>query len=183
MKTPIYFIDGEIIAESGHAKVYEFNGRLFLEIGPGHNLWADSEEVVEYADQLGRRPYGDCLEIGLGLGCASNYVLDLPHVKTLTTVELNTDVINVYGQIVDHVPNNHTIVNQSGVDYLLNTSNTFDFIFLDFYDRIDEDVLPDIELYVKLSKKILNPGGEIVGWWDIYTPSEFTTKFIKIFED
>ncbi len=58
MKTPIYFIDGKVVAESGNIKVYKFNGKLFLERGPGHNLWADSDELLEYADQLRGRPRG-----------------------------------------------------------------------------------------------------------------------------
>jgi hypothetical protein len=47
MRTPIYFTDGEIVAESGAVRVYEFDGILYLERGPGHSLWADSEEIKE----------------------------------------------------------------------------------------------------------------------------------------
>jgi len=166
MKTPIYFIYGKVIAESGNIKVYEFNEKLFLERGPGHNLWADSAEVVEYTGQLKGRPKGDCLEIGLGLGVASEYILSSFGVISLTTVEVDSDVISTYNQLTP-LPQHH-VIHFDGYDYLLQTEETFDFIFLDFYDIIDEDTLPAIE---------------IVGWWDIYTPDEFTTKFFEIFED
>ncbi|KKM84747.1 hypothetical protein LCGC14_1296150, partial [marine sediment metagenome] len=64
---------------------------------------------------------------------------------------------------------------------LSQTNEKFDFIFLDFYDIIDEDTLEDIRVYVELSKRILNDGGEIVGWYDIYTPDDFANKFFKLF--
>jgi hypothetical protein len=181
MTTPIYFTHGEIIAESGDAKVYEFEGKYYLEIGPAHTLWAISDEITEYIDQIGKKAKGNCLEIGLGLGIASNYILSSPDVKFLTTIEINKDVIDVYKQLND-ISDNHTIINQSGLDYLLGAEEIFDFIFLDFYDVIDEDTLDDIKVYVKLSKKILNNRGKIIGWFDIYTPDNLATEFFKLFK-
>ena len=40
----LYFEDGKVIAESGDVKVYKMNDTLYLESGPGHNLWIDSTE-------------------------------------------------------------------------------------------------------------------------------------------
>ena len=85
----IYFKDGILIAESGRAKIYKLNNELFLEIGPGHNLWALESELKDYIWQLSDKPMGECLEIGLGLGVASKYILSCPKVKGLTTVEIN----------------------------------------------------------------------------------------------
>ncbi len=182
MSTPIYFIDGEVIAESGNVKVYEMDGEHYLEIGPGHTMWADSGEIIEYADQIGDKAKGDCLEIGLGLGVASNYILDRPKVKSLTSIEKNIDVINVYKEL-NAMPNDHIIVNQVGVDYMINTETMFDFIFLDFYSLIDEDTLEDIRLYIQIAERILNKGGEIIGWFDIYTLDDLADEFFKLFKN
>ena len=95
----VYFIDGEVIADSNDIVVYEKDGVRYLEHGPGHNLWADSDEIKELAEQIADKPYGKCLEIGLGLGVASEYILSLPNVISLTTVELNPDVVYVYYEL------------------------------------------------------------------------------------
>jgi len=181
MATPIYFTDGKVIAESGSIKVYEFNGALYLEQGPGHNLWADSDEIIELVDQIGNKPRGDCLEIGLGLGVASNYILSKPQVSSLTTVEINPDVVEVYHQLHPTIDQRHRIVCESGLNYISGTKETFDFIFLDFYDCIDEDVLPQIKDCVEVGRSKLNKDGLIMGWFDPYTPEEFVEEFFELF--
>lgn len=183
MTTPMYFVHGKIIAESGNVKVYRLNRNNYLEIGPGHTLWAISDEIKEYTEQIGDKPRGECLEIGLGLGVASKYILSKPNVDRLTTIEVNEDVISTYMQL-NPPPHtlDHYIVNANGCDYLLQTCDTFDFIFLDFYDVIDEDTMEDIRVYVELSKRVLNDGGKIVGWYDIYTPEDLADEFFKLFK-
>lgn len=189
----IYFKDGKIVAESGNVKIYEMNGELFLEIGPGHNLWALESELDDYVQQLWDRPKGDCLEIGLGLGVASSYILSCPNVKSLTTVEKNSDIIAAYKDvksILSNRPRNklsfakgkkHLILNADGLFYAYETKKTYDFIFMDFYAAIDEDTLPVIADMVQACKRLLKPNGEIVGWYDKYTPEEETKQFNKIF--
>jgi len=180
MTTPIYFIDGEVIADSNDIVIYEMDGVRYLEQGPGHNLWADSAEINELAPQIGNRPFGDCLEIGLGLGVASEYILSKPNVNSLTTIEINEDVVYLYKEL-NLEKDNHTIICQNGLDYILNTDRLFDFIFLDFYSIIDEDTLPEILTYVGASKRILKSGGETMGWFDLYTPEDLAKKFFSLF--
>ena len=181
MITPLYFTDGKVIAESGDIKVYEFDGALYLERGPGHNLWADSNEIKELADQIEDKPRGDCLEIGLGLGVASKYILSKPEVSSLTTIEISPDVIETYYKINPDKNPAHEIICQSGLTYLVSTKDSFDFIFLDFYDVIDEDILPDIRDFVEVGMSKLREGGEIMGWFDPYTAEEFVTEFFELF--
>jgi hypothetical protein len=181
MTTPIYFTDGKLVAESGYVRVYEWHKSLYLEKGPGHNLWADSNEIEELRDQIDNLPTGDCLEIGLGLGVASQFILS-KDISSLTTVEIDIDVIRTYQQL-NPPDGGHWIICQSGADFMLSTENTYDFIFLDFYDRIDEDTLEDIKDHVNIAKTILRPGGEIVGWFDIFTPEEFVEEFFELFEN
>ena len=181
MTTRTYFLDGRIIAESGDIQVYELDGVLYLNQGPGFSLWIDSNEIKELEEQLGNLPRGDCLELGLGLGVASQYILNRTNVNTLTTVEVSKDVIKVYEQL-NEVPDNHTLIYFDGYEYLIHTEDTFDFIFIDFYSLIDEDTLPEIAACVAAAKSILRPEGEIVGWFDPYTPEEFVKPFLGLFQ-
>jgi len=187
----IYFRDGELVAEHESARVYLMNDELFLEIGSGHTLWALQSEISDYIDQLRDWPTGDVLEIGLGLGVASRYLLTFNKVKSLTTVELNEDVVAVHEQIRDHLYTDdyiktiknkqHIILNTDGLIYMFTTKYRYDFIFLDFYDRIDEDTMPLIKDMANGCRKVLNPGGIAIGWLDPHTPEEFVQEFEEIF--
>ena len=189
----IYFRDGKIVAENGEAKVYEMNGELFLEIGPAHTLWALESESVDYVDQLGDKPHGRVLEIGLGLGVASKYILSCPKVKSLTTVEKSADVISVHEKISPTMKTfkdaegyfsnkRHLILNADGLLYAYKTRMEFDFIFIDCYDRIDEETLPFIADLIIACKNIVKDPHEIVGWFDKGTPEEYTKDFFNLFK-
>jgi hypothetical protein len=178
--TPIYFIDGELIAESGDIRIYKFEGDTYLEGGQGHRLWTISNEIKAYRDQIRGLPRGDCLEIGLGLGVCSAYILGHKKVKSLTSVELSPDVIKLYKQM-NKVDPRHTLICGDGLDYIIQTDSKFDFIFLDFYSLIDEDTIEELKVYVSTSRRILNEGGTIHAWLDIYTPDEFKEEFLKLF--
>lgn len=186
----IYFKDGIVVAEHGEARVYKMNNELFLEIGNGHTLWALESELTDYIEQLQDFPRGDCLEIGLGLGVASRYILTFPRVKHLTTVELNADVIEVHNKIKDSDRNLglvynrklHRIIHSGGLEYAYSTNKKYDFIFIDCYDRIDEDTLPIIADMVNACSSVLRKGGLIMGWLDKHTPESMYMSFKEIFE-
>lgn len=178
----LYFKDGKLLAESGDARVYRFLNKLHLEIGPGHNLWAIETELEDYIWQLDDRPHGDCLEIGLGLGVASRYILSCPKVKSLTTIEINKDVINVQKKTNYIDDKRYLILNADGLIYMYATSRKFDFVFVDCYDIIDEDTLPMIADYSYACKKVLKKGGEAVAWFDKVTPEEFVKSFFNLFK-
>jgi SAM-dependent methyltransferase len=180
--TGIYFIDGDVIAESGNVKVYRTDYDLFLEVGPGHTLWALGSEIEDYEKQLGNAPFGNVLEIGLGLGIASKFFLTCQKVKTLTTIEINSDVIVVYKQLsLFNTTKNHEIINNDGLSFVTSTEKKYDFIFMDYYTLLDEETLPEIEELVKVCKRVLKPVGKIAGWYDKFTPEEFTKRFNEIF--
>lgn len=190
MDSLVYFEDGVVVAEAGEAKVYKVPNNLFLEIGPGHNLWALESEFEDYVWQLKDFPKGRCLEIGLGLGVASRYILTFPKVGHLTTVELNKDVIDVYKKIknedrnvcLEYNSKKHRILQANGIEYAYQTKQRYDFIFIDCYDKIDEDTLPLIADMVIACSKILKSGGKLIGWLDKYTPETFAVIFHQIFE-
>lgn len=186
----LYFEDGEVIASSGDVSVYKYEGDLYLDIGPGHNLWAISSEIKEYRHQLQKHPRGDCLEVGLGLGVVSNYILTLPSVTSLTTIEKNKDVVEVYRQLLvlyrDPGNINHNIIVGDVIDVfprLIKIKKEFDFIVFDHYSLIDEDTMADLHKLVPMAEHILKPGGRIMGWFDPYTPDEFVKEFYKLFRE
>jgi spermidine synthase len=186
----IYFKDGELIVDTGNARVYKMNGELFLEIGDGHTLWALESELQDYTYQLQDFPNGDCLEIGLGLGVASRYILTFPHVRHLTTIELNKDVIAAHAKIPEeerkypmvYEPKKHRILNADGLSYAYQTNKKYDFIFIDCYDRIDEETLPMIADMATACSRILKTDGKLVGWLDKNTPEIYALAFEQIFD-
>lgn len=186
----IYFEDGELIAQYGKARVYLFNGELYLEAGQGHSLWTYSLERKDYEKQIANKAKGKCLEIGLGLGIASAYILSLPNVDTLTTVEKNNDIINVYKLLQERdyasKDSRHNILWEDGLEFMrsihIRHSSAFDFIFLDYYTDLDHESLVELYLFVSVGRRILNPGGKIVGWLDNTTPESIKKDFINIFE-
>ena len=190
----VYFRDGELIAEAGSARVYkmrvEDKEELFLELGEGHTLWAHTMEWSDYAEQIYDKPRGNCLEIGLGLGVASRYILSCPKVSHLTTVEISKDVIDLQQKLnpisdkwgLLEFKDRHTILNAEGLAYAYMTRDRYDFIFIDCYDRIDEETLPVIADIAYACKRILKSDGKMIGWFDPNTPEEFVNAFFQIFE-
>lgn len=186
----VYFEDGKVVASSGNAIVYKMSSELFLEIGPGHNLWALESEYADYVWQLKGFPRGNCLEIGLGLGVASRYILTFPNVTHLTTVEINRDVIDAHKKIkdkdrkfrLDYDSKKHLILKANGIEYAYQTKQLYDFIFIDCYAAIDEDSFPLIADMVIACSRLLNQDGKILGWMDKYTPKEFVGIFNGLFD-
>jgi len=186
----IYFEDGKIIAQSGNVTIYDYENDLYLEIGPGHNLWAVSSEIREYRQQLGTLPIGDCLEIGLGLGVVSDYILSVPKVTSLTTIDINKNIIECYRQMIilndnmGDIRHNIIVGDVNDVFYkLIKTELSYDFIFFDQYSLIDEDTIEDLTSIVDIAKKhLLRENGIIMGWFDPYTPKEFIDPFYEIFK-
>ncbi len=190
-KNLIYFQDGKVVAKCGDVTVYKMNNDLFLEIGPGHNLWALESEIVDYMYQLESYPNGEVLEIGLGLGVVSRYLLTFPNVKRVTTVEINPDVIGVNKLIPEEdrnvlspmVDKQHIILESDGISYAYTTKRMYDFIFIDCYDAINEDTLPLIADMVHACSKVLKPTGKLMGWLDKYTPEPYYDTFYRLIED
>lgn len=183
MTTPIYFTHGKLVAEEGDTRVYKFGDEYYLEKGPGHTLLAISDEIKEYRNQMEGIPYGDCLEIGLGLGVASNLILSHDNVKSLTTVEISPSVINLYRRMHLFINPNHSLVCADGLEYLLRCTHRFDFIFFDFYGTIDEDTIEKLSIMMRVIKKykVLKKGGIAIGWIDPYTEDFMLQEFLKLF--
>jgi spermidine synthase len=185
----IYFQDGKLVAEHGDARVYKMNGELFLEIGQGHTLCCAEGELTEYIHQISDFPKGRCLEIGLGLGIVSRYLFTFPQVTHVTTIENNLDVIKIHNDLkeedrgleIDYPAEKHRILHADGIEYAYQTKQKYDFIFIDCYNRIDDETLPLIADMTAACSRILNRGGKMVGWLDKHTPGPYYSIFQKIF--
>ncbi len=185
----IYFKDGEIIAEHGQARVYKMNRELFLEVGTGHTLCCAEGELVDYMRQISDFPKGNCLDVGLGLGIVSRYLLTFPKVTNVTTVENNMDVIKVCGKIkeedrgldLSYTPEKHRILHSDGIEYAYQTNKKYDFIFIDCYNIIDDETLPLIADMSTACSRILSRGGRMIGWIDKQTPGPYYEAFQNIF--
>lgn len=182
----LYFRDGQLIAEHGDARVYEMDGLRYLEVGKdgAHSLWTHEIEKQWYLDNnLFYRAKGVCLEFGLGLGFASEIILSSPRVKQLITVEINLDVIAVQDEVNPILDDRHFIINASAEEYLGITKTTFDFIFIDTYIITDNKTLDWLEDNVVRARSLLNPGGEIMGWFDdMASMEEEKKRFDEIFK-
>lgn len=182
----LYFRDGELIAEHGDARVYKMDGIRYLEVGKNgaHTMWTYEMEKEWYLDHnLNSRAKGNCLELGLGLGFASEIILSNPKVKKLVTVEINLDVIAVQDEVNPISDDRHFIINASAEEYLGITKTTFDFIFIDTYIITDNETLDWLEDNVTKARSLLNPGGEVMGWFDdMASVEEEKKRFDKIFK-
>lgn len=176
----VYFRDGKLISQEGETKVYKMNNALYMETGRG-NLISTDNDMREYIWQLAKRPYGDVLILGLGLGLASKYILSLPTVNSLTVIEPNLDVITCQSVVNPIDDERFNVVNVDLLTYLYETPHMYNFIFIDCYNVIDEDSLPFIADLVAASRKPLKPMGTLLGWLDEGTPEIFINAFYNLF--
>ena len=126
----------------------------------------------------------------MGLGVASRYILTFPKVNRLTTIESNTDIMEVNRLIdesdrkysLDYDQANHSIFNVNGIEYAYQTKRRYDFIFINCYTCIDEETLPLIADMYEACSRTLKKDGKIIAWLDRHTPEPFYTIFQGIKE-
>jgi predicted membrane-bound spermidine synthase len=113
---------------------------------------------------------------------ASRYILTFPRVESLTTIELDPNVIAAQGMADPINDERHLILKAHGLYYLYETDREFDFIFLDFYKAIDEDTLPEIADMVSAANLRLKSSGKLMGWLDKHTDGENYNLFMSLFD-
>jgi len=179
-KGTIYFRDGDLIAKSGEVRVYNMNDELFMESKRG-NLISSDQDLSDYVWQINNKPFGNCLIVGLGLGITARYVDSLNRVDKVTVVEVNKDIIKAQLEATPVNSKKCTIINKDYLSFLYKTKEKFDFIFIDFYNRIDEDTFPMIADVAAASKSALASDGVLIGWLDNNTPEIFIEAFYGLF--
>jgi len=178
-KESVYFRNGKLIAKSGDIRVYTMDNELFLEDGR-MNLVASDTKKSDYIWQIGNKPIGNCLVVGLGLGIVVNYLLSLNKVNNLTIIEENKDIINVVNKL-NKLEGLFEIICTDYFTYLYKSNTKYDFIFIDCYTKIDETTLPYIADIVIASKLNLKADGILLGWFDNRTSEKLVDPFYSLF--
>lgn len=104
---------------------------------------------------------GRVLVIGLGLGLFPVMLRDNSFVDTITIVEKTKEVAKLVYESIKTTKTSLEVCD--GETYLKNTSNTFDFIFIDVWGTI-VDVLKEVNHWTNLANKRLRPGGRVYCW-------------------
>jgi hypothetical protein len=176
----IYFRDGDLIAKSREVRVYKMDEELFMGSNRGNLISAD-QDLSEYIWQINNKPFGNCLVVGLGLGVATRYILSLTNVDKVTVVEENKDVITAQAEVGYIDDNRLTVINKKYLQFLYKTKEKYDFIFIDCYNKIDEDTFPMIADIAAAGKLVLTNEGILIGWLDNSTPEIFIDAFYGLF--
>ena len=98
---------------------------------------------------------GNVLVIGLGLGYYSYMISNKLNVKSITIIENNKSVINLFSNYILPLINNRNkikIIYADGVDYLLKHYSQYDYCFVDIWHN-PNDGLP---FYIKIMESIKN---------------------------
>jgi len=178
-KESVYFREGRLIAKSNDVRIYDLEGELFLEDGR-LNLIASDQKLSDYVWQIADKPFGHCLIAGLGLGLTAKYIRSLTKTKSITIVEENKDIIAV-NHTLNRLPKAFKVINYDYITYLYESTNKYDFIFLDCYSKIDTTTIPYIADVVAAGKKALKPNGILIGWLDNHTPERLVEPFYDLF--
>lgn len=174
----VYFRDGKLIAESGKVRAFELKNQVFLENGQNNLIFSDDKKG-DLIWQIDKKPFGDCLILGLRLGIAPGYIFSLDKINNVTVVEEDQDIINVHNKLNKKFE--YKIIKSDYLDFLYTSTKTFNFIFIDCYDKIDHKTLPYIADIVTASKKVLKPKGVLIGWLDENTPEVLINSFYSLF--
>ncbi len=179
-KGTIYFRDGDLVAKSGEVRVYKMNNELFMESHRG-NLVSSDKDLSDYIWQVNSKPFGNCLIVGLGLGVAARYTLSLNGVTNVTVIEEDADIIKAQADAVTMDDDRLTILNKEFLPFLYKTKEKFDFVFIDCYNKIDEDSFPMVADIAIASRTVLARDGILIGWLDNSTPEIFIDAFYNLF--
>jgi len=176
-----YFSDGELFMNSANYSVYQVNGIMYMKNTITGKIIQDNS-LSDYIWQIGDKPRGKCLVIGLLFGTAARYILSLNKVEKLIILEESKEIVEI---------NNNIWLSKSGCDVIMEDYLThlycnrseYDFIFIDCYDKIDYNTLPYIADLVAASSKSIKQNGKIIGRLDQDTKEEFVSIFYNLFDN
>jgi spermidine synthase len=146
-----------------NVRIYNLEGEEYLFVD--QVMYASTSEKDWYVHNVMPFAKGRCLEIGLGLGAASRAMLAKKEVKYILTIEKDEGVIAAFGRPLRR----HNILNTDIYEWVENFAEPtpmYDFIFVDHYATMDEDLFEELKpLAIKLSQ-LLKPDGKMVFWID-----------------
>lgn len=178
-----YINNGKLLTTNGDVRVYEFNDELFMESGIKGNLISAENDLRNYIWQLGKKPHGDVLILGLGLGFSIKYLLSLPKINSITVIEPNNNIIIMYQQSQQHFESDIpiTVINSDFFKYLYETKDNFDFVFIDCYRRMDHTTWPLVADLVVAARHSCKVNGKITGWVDDGASEYWINAFQTLF--
>ena len=164
MKDPFEFWNrnGFLEYQNSDVRIYDMEGHKYLFVD--QIIYASTTERSWYIRNVMPYAKGKCLEIGLGLGVASKCIITKPEVRHLLTIEKNNEIIEAFGKPL----RNHNILNMNVNDWLeklVVIEPFYDFIFVDHYTFVEEDLESLPELANSL-KRLLKSRGNMVFWID-----------------
>lgn len=130
----------------------------FLTLSKNNNIWMcitpnEIETMQKHIDNA----KGNVITFGLGLGYYAYMVLLKPNVKSVTIVENNEDIINLFREnILPHFPKDKkvNIIKEEAISFIKkNSLREYDYAFFDLWHNA-EDGLP---LYIEIKKLNIVP--------------------------
>jgi spermidine synthase len=176
-----YFSNGELFMNSGSYSVYQVKGIMYMKNNITGKVTYDNS-LSDYIWQIGDKPKGNCLVVGLLFGTASRYILSLPRVEKLTVLEESKEIVEINNNIW-FSKDKFTILIEDYLTHLYCNRSKYDFIFIDCYDRIDYSTIPYIADIVAASSKAIKHNGKIIGRLDQNTKEEFVSIFYNLFDN
>lgn len=133
------------------------NNRIWMTITPN-----EIETMKEAVDQA----FGNVLTFGLGLGYYAYMVSEKENVESITVIEMNEDVINLFKTyILPQFKHNYKIkvIKADAFDYAKKymSNGDYDFVFTDLW----HDVSDGIDMYLKMKQyESLTPNTVFMYW-------------------
>ena len=134
-----------------------------------HIVWmGDSIQERLMMWEAAKRSRGRVLCGGLGMGIFPQFAMSFPRVDSVHVVEMDPGIISLIESTWAKSPwprRSGCSISQSPIEkYLQETGEKFDTVYIDTWDALTFDYLPHVNYLKELSRKTLNPGGEILLW-------------------
>ena len=144
-----------LIKSFGDAGLYDRGGKKVLRIKDG---FVGKERANNFYDELS--PSGDVLMIGLAMGLF--YQAHEDSINSLTSIEMNQDIIDMYND--ENAPGDkHTIIQGDGCDFIADTTDTFDYILFDIEGNVPgKQIKEPTKEFIDCALAKLNTNGTLV---------------------
>lgn len=143
-------------------KILKYKGNKLLFLDDYLWMW-DTPQERSMQEDLAKQCFGQVLIAGYGLGILNRALLKNPKVKSITTVELNPNLIKLLAK-------SEKIIGEIIISdfYDLPESKKYDCVVGDIWPDIDAKFLGDYLKFKLKSGKLLKKNGKILAWGKDY---------------
>ena len=131
------------------------------------NLSDPSQVLLPYAQSMllaltfTRKPRS-ILNLGSGCGTFERFFIKNYPEMSITSVELNTDIIEISKQFF-YIPSEHPVINKSAEEFIESNKNKYDIIFCDLHDGTQHpDFIYQVEFYNKIFNSLSENGTFVI---------------------